>query len=195
MKNRLKALQTPGTMFVELETGILREVAMRGEHPWVYVPLLDHAPASINGLPAETYDHDGVAILRVLRLTLTRVWFLAIQSGEKREEYRELKQHWHSRFVERKTTNHRDPVYRESYQRVTTGLRQYDLVHFRNGYQTNAPELMVHCEGVRIGQPRAGWAPKSALGIDHYVVALGGQCRVGEQVPADLLASLKGGAL
>ncbi|MGE4293870.1 MAG: hypothetical protein AB7E32_16880 [Desulfovibrio sp.] len=64
---------------------------------------------------------------RILHLTLTRRWFDLIASGEKTEEYREIKPHWIARL----------------------DAREYDEIHFRNGYGPDAPFMRVACRGIR----------------------------------------------
>lgn len=66
---------------------------------------------------------------RILHLTLHRQWFDAIASGEKREEYREIKPYWAKRI----------------------DGREYDEIHFRNGYARNAPFMRVEYKGYRDG--------------------------------------------
>ena len=62
----------------------------------------------------------------ILHLTLERQWFDDIVRGVKDEEYRDLKDYWKKRLEGRK----------------------YDIVRFRNGYATNAPEMDVEFLGV-----------------------------------------------
>lgn len=87
---------------------------------------------------------------RILQLTINRTWFDMIASGEKKEEYRELKQYWMKRlrFFE---------AFDNTIQPLFAGERLFDYVRFRNGYSKNAPELIVECEGVSIGIPKAKW--------------------------------------
>ena len=79
---------------------------------------------------------------RVLHLTLHRRWFDAIASGEKREEYRALTPFWTRRLAD----------------------RQYDEIHFRNGYARDAPFMRVRFLGCQPGQ----WQEQPA-----YVIRLG----------------------
>lgn len=78
--------------------------------------------------------------ISILHLNLTKKWFDMILSGEKREEYREWKEYWHTRLRNRK----------------------YDIVRFRNGYQKDAPtfdiELLEICFG-NGGNPEWGAKP------------------------------------
>ena len=80
--------------------------------------------------------------MKILHLTLHRQWFDAIASGHKTEEYRAMTPHWHSRLAG----------------------RNYDEVHFRNGYATDAPFMRVQCLGITTGSRQ--WKP-------CYVIRLG----------------------
>jgi hypothetical protein len=62
----------------------------------------------------------------ILHLTLEREWFDDIVRGVKHEEYRDLKDYWKTRLEGRK----------------------YDVVRFRNGYATEAPEMDVELLGI-----------------------------------------------
>ena len=64
---------------------------------------------------------------KVLHLTLEREWFDQIAKGVKRKEYREYKPYWKSRLEG----------------------RTFDLILFRNGYASNAPEILVEYRGLR----------------------------------------------
>jgi hypothetical protein len=59
--------------------------------------------------------------MAILRMTLKREFFDKIARGEKNEEFREYKPHWKKRLEGRK----------------------YDAILFRNGYASNAPEMLV----------------------------------------------------
>ena len=84
----------------------------------------------------------------VLHLTLKRKWFDMIASGEKREEYREIKPYWIKRLAG----------------------RHYDYVHFRNGYNNGCPEMLVECKGIEVGYGKQRWGAGSA---ERYKIKLG----------------------
>lgn len=63
----------------------------------------------------------------VLHLNLRREFFAAIAARSKRIEYREQSPYWKKRLEG----------------------RHYDVVHFRNGYATKAPEMWVEFLGLR----------------------------------------------
>ena len=64
---------------------------------------------------------------RILHLNLHREYFAAIATKTKRTEYRRRTPSWKTRLENRK----------------------YDVIQFRNGYATNAPEMLVEFLGVR----------------------------------------------
>jgi hypothetical protein len=71
----------------------------------------------------------------ILQLNLHRGYFAAIAAGTKGIEYRAQTPYWKSR-LERRT---------------------YDVIQFRNGYSTRAPEMLVEFRGVRkYGKGRNG---------------------------------------
>lgn len=56
-------------------------------------------------------------------MTLTRHWFNKILSGEKKSEYREVKEHWNRRF--------------------SKGIGGYSSVVFINGYNSDSPRMEI----------------------------------------------------
>lgn len=76
--------------------------------------------------------------IRILHLTLHRVWFDAIALGVKREEFREVKPYWARRLFEAITPNRIEAI-------------RYDEIHFRNGYAKSAPWMRVEWKGVKLG--------------------------------------------
>lgn len=73
--------------------------------------------------------------MKILHLTLKRQWLDMIASGEKREEYRELKPYWHKRLY----------------------LKSFDVIVFRNGYSKDAPSMRVQAGKIRIGRGNPNW--------------------------------------
>lgn len=76
---------------------------------------------------------------KILHLTLKGdPWFHMIASGEKKEEYREIKPYWEKRL----------------------DGREYDTVKFRWGYRKDSPVMYVEYKGVEKGGqgvPKWGW--------------------------------------
>jgi hypothetical protein len=84
----------------------------------------------------------GGSLKRILHLNLHREFFAAIAAKTKRIEYRARTSYW---------------------QRRLEG-RHYDLIHFRNGYATKSPEMLVEFRGLR----RYGNGPNA-----YYAIRLG----------------------
>jgi hypothetical protein len=79
---------------------------------------------------------------RILSLNLMREYFDAIAEGSKKTEFREYKAYWRTRLEG----------------------REYDEIHFRNGYSAKAPFMRVQFRGAR--------KRKTARGIE-FAIALG----------------------
>jgi len=85
----------------------------------------------------------------VLHLTLKRKWFDMIFSGEKREEYREIKPYWNTRLLN----------------------RHYDAVKFRNGYSKDAPWMQVKLTRILNNLGNIEWGAQEGKGV--YILRLG----------------------
>ena len=72
--------------------------------------------------------------MKILHLTLKKKWFDMIASGEKKEEYREIKPYWNQRLN-----------------------KKYDIVIFRNGYSKDSPQLMVELKEIVTGPGLTKW--------------------------------------
>lgn len=68
----------------------------------------------------------SIVMPKILHLTLKKKWFDLIASGEKKHEYREGKEYWKKRLLDR------------------DGFAiEFDEVYFRNGYKKDAPFMRV----------------------------------------------------
>jgi hypothetical protein len=81
----------------------------------------------------------------ILHLNLHREWFAAIADGSKTIEYRDRTPYWKRRLEG----------------------RTYDVIQFRNGYATKAPELLVEFRGVR--RIRKGGRPVYAIRLGRVL--------------------------
>jgi len=71
-----------------------------------------------------------------------------ILSGEKKEEYREIKPYWSKRFEG----------------------KSYDVIVFRNGYHKDSPSFRVKILEIEVGYGKPKWgAPKEKV----YILKLG----------------------
>lgn len=94
----------------------------------------------------------------MLILPIKKKWYNMILSGEKKEEYREIKPYYRSRFIH------------EGFLDVY-GLPQIYVgrVMFRNGYSHNSPSYIALCSvDIRAGRPEWGAEP----GREYYVLTI-----------------------
>ena len=100
--------------------------------------------------------------MKTLNLVLKKKWYDMIASGEKTEEYRELKSYWWNRFscvVE--TEDHY--TYRE--------IIHYDKVTFYLGYAKNRPSMTFAVKDITIRPGRTEWGAEK--GKMYFVIKLG----------------------
>lgn len=85
-----------------------------------------------------------------LNLTLKKKWFDMILSGEKSEEYREIKDYWKTRL-----TNQKKGWARPESQWT---FNEFDSIIFKNGYAKDAPTFEIECLGIKIGDAVPEWS-------------------------------------
>jgi len=93
-----------------------------------------------------------------------------IASGEKKEEYREIKKHWVARLCE----SHPGSIggdLMNKHSVIAHTLKQFDAVIFRNGYSGGAPLMSIKCLGVDIGTGKEDWGAEP--GKEYFVIKLG----------------------
>lgn len=108
--------------------------------------------------------------MKVLRLTLKKKWFDMILSGEKKEEYREIKDYWVSRLCDSFQGSIGGDL-QHKHKTIAYRLKQVDFIEFINGYSKNAPKMIVKCEGVEIKKGNAFWGAEE--GKEYFVLKLG----------------------
>jgi len=87
-----------------------------------------------------------------LDLVLKEEWYRMIESGEKTEEYREIKPFW-----EKRMQNCRD--------------RRYDKVTFHLGYAKNRPSMTFALDKIMINKGKPEWGAEE--GKLYFVIHLG----------------------
>lgn len=100
---------------------------------------------------------------KTLHLTLKKKWFDMILSGEKKEEYREIKTYWAKRFL---ITIRQDGTLPKS-----NYIFKYDTVTFKNGYASNAPEMVIEINGYKVDEGNVDWGAEP--GVKYFVIPLG----------------------
>lgn len=114
--------------------------------------------------------------VRILKLTLKKEWFNMILSGEKTEEYREIKDFFLFRltnigygwlptirvdveeFLKRgnETTLYKPPTI-EQINKAGIEFRDYDFVEFTNGYGNDKPRATFECKDIQVGNGKSEW--------------------------------------
>ena len=87
---------------------------------------------------------------KILVLHIKKKWFDMIASGEKTEEYREIKPYWLTRLY---------------YAKVW-----FDHVLFINGYNKDSPRIEKKIESITFGRPKKGLCPDEFLDKDYFVI-------------------------
>lgn len=99
---------------------------------------------------------------KILTLTVSKQWFDGIVSGEKTEEYREIKPYWAHRLIE--GHNQGMWVSGESY------FKPYTHVLFINGYRKDSPRIEKEIESITIGKPKKGLCPGKWLDHEFFII-------------------------
>lgn len=123
---------------------------------------------------------------KVLHLTLKKKWFDMILSGEKKEEYREIKKYWFKRLVYQPELVFKyctgydleedlflneglDHIARNKVSMV--GFMPFYAICFRHGYAKDAREILVKCKGIQIGFGMLTWGAEKDT--NYFIIQLG----------------------
>lgn len=90
----------------------------------------------------------------MLILPIKKKWFDMIASGEKKEEYREFKKYYHTRFKKIFGLNYKD--------------KTAEII-FRNGYSKMSPKIKCRCK-LRVGQGKEEWGAEK--GKEYYILEI-----------------------
>lgn len=90
--------------------------------------------------------------MKTLHLNVKKKWFDMILSGEKKEEYRQLKPYW---------TNRLFPFNGERYSTVT----------FSNGYAKDRPQFVIKLISITYREGVQEWGAEPS--VQYYVIKLG----------------------
>jgi hypothetical protein len=75
----------------------------------------------------------------ILHLTLKKEFFDQVKKGEKTSEYREYKPYWIKRLMN-----------------DDRSFKEFDYIYFRNGYNKNAPDILIEFLGIKILKRKIG---------------------------------------
>ena len=98
----------------------------------------------------------------MLILPIKRQWFNMIKEGKKKEEYREIKPYYTTRF--------KNILGEEKMQQVIKGEKIFlGPVIFRNGYSKNSPTFVANCS-ISINTGNTKWGAE--YGVKYYVLTV-----------------------
>lgn len=107
-----------------------------------------------------------------LHLTLKKEWYDMIASGEKKEEYREIKQYWINRLCEKLPISViSGGEIRDRHSGQNDELKKFDIIIFKNGYSKDAPIMVVECVGITIGLGMMTWGAEQDK--KYFIIQLG----------------------
>lgn len=128
---------------------------------------------------------------KVLTLAVSKEWFDMIVSGEKNEEYREIKPYWASRLVNQQAESG-EVLFDEfgGYCRVIGELeyKPYTHVLFINGYRKDSSRIEKEIENIFIGKPKKGLCPGKWL--DHEFSLLSSSDMIAIKVSSENIQEL-----
>ena len=118
---------------------------------------------------------------KVLNLVVTKKWFDMIVSGEKDEEYREIKPYWVTRLFRNNSNivdvRHlafdlagRTDLLKKYIDTQRIVLKQYTHVLFINGYRKDSPRIEKEIESISIGKPKEGLCPDKWLIQRFFII-------------------------
>ena len=102
--------------------------------------------------------------MKTLTLSLKKQWFDMIKSGEKKEEYREIKPHYEKRFLE--------PISSRLFINGDTGVKPFDRLVFTLGYPKAGDterRLTFKNPKIRIGTGNPEWGAEP--GKNYFVIS------------------------
>ena len=116
---------------------------------------------------------ETMAEKKVLPLVLEKKWFEKIVSGEKTEEYREIKPYWASRLVNQQAESG-EVLFDEfgGYCRVLGEPEYKPFTHvlFYAGYTKDRQVVEKKIESISIGKPQKGMCPDEWLNKDVFII-------------------------
>lgn len=116
---------------------------------------------------------------KVLTLTIDKQWFDMVVSGEKKEEYRVIKEYWVKRIIDVRKL-HRGTAYILRCLKGNDPMLKNDIilqlgipythVLFINGYRKDSPRIEKEIESITIGKPKKGLCPEKWLDTEFFII-------------------------
>jgi len=115
--------------------------------------------------------------MKTLHLNLKKEWFDLILSGEKKEEYREIKNSMISKFINWQRSGCTRDYFTATLQKdcdinaFESRIKEYDTVTFSNGMTPPVPRFEIEFKGIEIKEGRPEWGAEK--GKKYFVIKLG----------------------
>ncbi|MHA1342381.1 MAG: ASCH domain-containing protein [Promethearchaeota archaeon] len=106
---------------------------------------------------------------RILHLNLKKKWFDMIAYGEKKEEYREIKEYWNKRLVNKIITEYDLDDQEILYEEYV--FENYTHIIFSNGYRKYRPQIKIKLKKILIETGKEKWGAEK--GKEYFVLKLG----------------------
>lgn len=97
---------------------------------------------------------------KTLHLVLKYKWYDMIETLIKKEEYREIKEYWEDRLIEK---------YEED-GKTKERFVDYDIVRFYRGYKKDRKIMDVEFTGIRVGVGKPEWGADEKV---RFIISLG----------------------
>ncbi len=124
---------------------------------------------------------------KVLTLTISKQWFDMILSGEKTEEYRDIKGYWAKRLLLvrselEESFSKLDKDLSGKWNSISQEMAKYcfnspyykvaPFTHalFINGYRKDSPRIEKEIESITIGKPKKGLCPDKWLDTEFFTI-------------------------
>lgn len=104
----------------------------------------------------------------MLTLPIKKKWFDMILSGEKKEEYRDIKPYYDVRFIKWLGFPKKETEDVKELLRKQETLKNHKI-KFQNGYAKNAPYIVADC-ALSIKQGKEDWGAEP--GKEYYVLTI-----------------------
>lgn len=105
----------------------------------------------------------------MLILPIKKKWFDMILSGEKKDEYREIKPYYTSRLIKAMKLPGGNAEEDTKERLIQMQPRKSIEVMFRNGYSAKSPEFIADCY-VSVGTGMEEWGAKP--GVKYYILKI-----------------------
>ncbi len=101
--------------------------------------------------------------MKPLKLTLKKKWYDMILSGEKTEEYRDIKMYWASRLMGGFPSTF-------GINMVNPDFKNFSYVQFTNGYRADSRTMLREVYSISIGEGRPEWGAE--VGKKYFIIKL-----------------------